>query len=79
MLMCSVAPLISHSHTRTRVCLIMLVPCVFLRYECVVKILAQGSNPLGYWLGGDAAWNNFDFWLVLISWLPMGGNGQTSF
>jgi len=45
-------------------------------FECVVKIFAEGAKPLTYWLGKEASWNNFDFWLVLICWLPMGGNGK---
>ena len=38
--------------------------------ECVFKILAEGRDPLRYYIGPDRAWNNFDFWLVLICWLP---------
>ena len=38
--------------------------------ECVFKIWAEGRDPLRYYIGPDRAWNNFDFWLVLICWLP---------
>eukprot|EP00613_Pedinella_sp_CCMP2098_P018424 CAMPEP_0171758302 /NCGR_PEP_ID=MMETSP0991-20121206/46197_1 /TAXON_ID=483369 /ORGANISM="non described non described, Strain CCMP2098" /LENGTH=355 /DNA_ID=CAMNT_0012360983 /DNA_START=224 /DNA_END=1288 /DNA_ORIENTATION=- len=43
--------------------------------ECAFKICAQGRYPLEYWTGIDRYWNNFDFWLVFVVWLPFeGGN-----
>ena len=42
--------------------------------ECLLKIFAEGRYPHVYWTGGDWGWNNFDFWLVFICWIPMGGN-----
>jgi voltage-gated sodium channel len=43
--------------------------------ECVVKIAAEGKDPLAFWTGPEMGWNNFDFWLVFICWLPFdGGN-----
>ena len=47
--------------------------------ECLFKIFAEGVRPLRYWCGPDLGWNNFDFWLVAVCWLPffppdMGGN-----
>ena len=47
---------------------------ILFTFECIVKIFAEGVHPIKYWLGPDKFWNNFDFWLVLICWLPMGGN-----
>ena len=43
--------------------------------ECLVKIVAEGTRPWKYWCGKERGWNNFDFWLVFICWLPFdGGN-----
>ena len=38
--------------------------------ECIFKIFAEGRRPLTFWTGPEASWNNFDFWLVAICWLP---------
>ena len=46
--------------------------------ECVFKLFAEGQIPARYLTGPERGWNNFDFWLVLICWLPVGGNGTTS-
>ena len=51
-----------------------LIVQVLFTFECVFKIFAEGTSPLRYWLGPEWSWNNFDFWLVLICWLPVGGN-----
>jgi voltage-gated sodium channel len=52
----------------------VLVQVVFT-VECGVKIFAEGTRPLAYWTGPERGWNNFDFWLVFICWLPFdGGN-----
>jgi voltage-gated sodium channel len=48
---------------------------VVFTVECGVKIFAEGTRPLAYWTGPERGWNNFDFWLVFICWLPFdGGN-----
>lgn len=38
--------------------------------ECVVKIGAEGIDPLQYFRGGEWGWNNFDFLIVVMS-LPV--------
>ena len=47
---------------------------ILFTFECIFKIFAEGRRPLVYWLGPERSWNNFDFWLVLVCWLPVGGN-----
>ena len=47
--------------------------------ECLFKIFAEGRNVLRYWTGPDKEWNNFDFWLVAICWLPSGIIGNVAF
>ena len=48
---------------------------IIFTVECLVKIFAEGAQPLTYWSGPERGWNNFDFWLVFICWLPFdGGN-----
>lgn len=50
---------------------------VAFSFECCVKILREGRNPLNYFIGSEKLWNNFDFWLVIVCWLPrstVGGN-----
>jgi len=49
---------------------------VIFTFDCIFKIFAEGVNPLRYWTGPESNWNNFDFWLVLVCWLPVGGNGK---
>eukprot|EP00613_Pedinella_sp_CCMP2098_P075335 CAMPEP_0171912944 /NCGR_PEP_ID=MMETSP0993-20121228/11445_1 /TAXON_ID=483369 /ORGANISM="non described non described, Strain CCMP2098" /LENGTH=1353 /DNA_ID=CAMNT_0012546867 /DNA_START=112 /DNA_END=4169 /DNA_ORIENTATION=- len=48
---------------------------IIFTFECVFKIFAEGRKPWVYWSGPERSWNNFDFWLVFIVWLPLdGGN-----
>jgi voltage-gated sodium channel len=50
--------------------------------ECLFKIWAEGRTPFRYWnfsTNPDASWNNFDFWLVAICWLPGGAIGNVAF
>ncbi len=41
--------------------------------ECVVKIVAEGAKPWRFFVGGEAAWNNFDF-VVVVLCLPIWGD-----
>jgi voltage-gated sodium channel len=48
---------------------------IIFTFECLFKIFAEGIEPWVYWTGPERSWNNFDFWLVTIVWLPLdGGN-----
>ena len=41
-------------------------------FEVVIKIISEALAPWRYWTGGEWKWNNFDFWIVLLS-LPVPG------
>ncbi|KAH8092113.1 low voltage-gated calcium channel [Aureococcus anophagefferens] len=43
--------------------------------EMVVKILAEGTRPLRYWLGPESSINTFDSSIVILSFALMGGGG----
>lgn len=50
---------------------------VIFQFDVVVKIFAEGRDPINYWTGPQRGWNNFDCWLVAICWVPqeaLGGN-----
>mmetsp|Transcript_31661 Transcript_31661/g.62776 ORF Transcript_31661/g.62776 Transcript_31661/m.62776 type:complete len:1001 (-) Transcript_31661:3-3005(-) len=34
--------------------------------ECMVKIFAEGTNPVRFFTGPERAWNNFDFIVVIL-------------
>ena len=34
--------------------------------ECLVKIFAEGMNPIRYFTGPERNWNNFDFVVVIL-------------
>lgn len=51
--------------------------------EVLIKILANGAAPWMYWVGPERGWNNFDFFIVLMSideftalFLGSGGGGN---
>jgi len=55
---------------------------VIFTSECLFKIWAEGRTPLRYWnfsTNPDASWNNFDFWLVAVCWLPGDTIGNVAF
>ena len=43
--------------------------------EMVVKILAEGTRPLRYWLGPESSINTLDSSIVILSFALMGGGG----
>ena len=51
-----------------------IIMIIFI-FEVVAKILAEGSRPLRYWLGPEWKWNNFDFFIVVLSLVPTGESG----
>ena len=51
--------------------------------QVLIKILANGAAPWMYWVGPERGWNNFDFFIVLMSideftalFLGSGGGGN---
>ena len=55
---------------------------VIFTSECLFKIWAEGRTPMRYWnfsTNPDASWNNFDFWLVAVCWLPGDTIGNVAF
>ena len=49
-----------------------VVTVIFI-LEVFVKIASEGMRPWKYWTGGERAWNNFDFMIVVLC-LPWGGS-----
>jgi len=47
----------------------VLILCIFIS-EIIIKIIAKGKNPLQYFSDG---WNVFDFLVVVVCFLPVGG------
>ena len=52
---------------------------IIFTLECVLKIFAEGREPLRFFYGPQRSWNNFDFWLVVSSWLPGDAVGNVAF
>ena len=52
---------------------------IIFTLECVLKIFAEGREPLRFFYGPQRSWNNFDLWLVASSWLPGGAVGNVAF
>lgn len=50
----------------------VIIQCIFTS-DCVLKISREGVHPRQYLFGPERGWNNFDFWLVLICWIPLPG------
>lgn len=48
----------------------VLILCIFIA-EIIIKIIAKGKNPLQYFSDG---WNVFDFLVVVVCFLPVGGS-----
>lgn len=42
--------------------------------EIVLKIMSEGMGPQLYFIGSDWRWNLFDFFIVLVSLLPVGAS-----
>mmetsp|Transcript_35695 Transcript_35695/g.47076 ORF Transcript_35695/g.47076 Transcript_35695/m.47076 type:complete len:920 (-) Transcript_35695:400-3159(-) len=46
--------------------------------EVIFKVLAQGVAPWQYFMGPEFAWNNFDFIIVVLCYLPLGGDASSA-
>mmetsp|Transcript_103834 Transcript_103834/g.298919 ORF Transcript_103834/g.298919 Transcript_103834/m.298919 type:complete len:264 (+) Transcript_103834:348-1139(+) len=48
-----------------------IVILIIFSLEVILKIFAEGAKPWRYWVGPEWNWNNFDFFIVILS-LPDG-------
>jgi len=47
-------------------------------FEVAFKIFAEGTGPWNYFVGPEYAWNNFDVIIVVLCYLPLGGNASSA-
>ena len=59
----------SPAHTQSKSVLVIFV------LEIVVKFIAEGKRPWKFFTNDEAAWNIFDFFIVVAGFVPLGGGG----